>query len=93
VTDYCKAYLLGRIRAFPGWSERALLPEADLADDDVVYLCDDHTVVRSPVSADPGLLWSTPSPEWQEFCATTLEFLAPSYQVADVASRDATLRG
>ncbi|MBV9709036.1 MAG: hypothetical protein JO125_16705 [Chloroflexi bacterium] len=74
---YCKAYHLKDLRAFPRWSEQAKEGETDLADDAIVYLWDDFTVVQTPVASDPGLLWDHVTPEWQEFCQTTLRFEIP----------------
>ena len=74
---YCKAYHLKDLRQFPGWSEGAKEDEAHLADEDVVYLWDDFTVVKTPVSSETGLLWDQLTPEWQEFCQTTLGFEIP----------------
>ena len=74
---YCKAYHLRDLRQFSGWTEKKEANESDLSDDDVVYLWDDFTVVRSPVIPDKGLVFDTVTPEWQSFCATTLQFEIP----------------
>ena len=74
---YCKAYYLKDLRQFPGWTEKRAEGEAELTDDDVVYLWDDFTVVTSPVIPDKGLLFDTITPEWQSFCTTTLHFEIP----------------
>jgi len=74
---YCKAYHVKDLREFHSWSEQAKEGEADLADDAIVYLWDDFTVVKTPVGSDPGILWDQVTPEWQEFCQTTLRFEVP----------------
>lgn len=74
---YCKAYHLKDLREFDGWTEKSEANEPDLADDDVVYLWDDFTVVRSPVIPDKGLIFDAVTPAWQNFCATTLQFAIP----------------
>jgi hypothetical protein len=74
---YCKAYYLRDFRQFSGWSEKRENDETELTDDDVVYLWDDFTVVRSPVIPDKGLVFDTITPEWQNFCTTTLHFAIP----------------
>ena len=74
---YCKAYYVKDLRQFPGWSERAKEDEAHLADEAVVYLWDDFTVVKTPVSPEPDMLWDQATPDWQEFCQTTLRFEIP----------------
>ena len=74
---YCKAYYLKDLRQFSSWTEKSEADETELTDDDVVYLWDDFTVVRSPVIPDKGLVFDTITPEWQEFCTTTLQFAIP----------------
>lgn len=74
---YCKAYHLRDLRQFNGWTEKREENEPDLSDDEVVYLWDDFTVVKSPVIPEKGLLFDTVTPQWQDFCATTLKFEIP----------------
>jgi hypothetical protein len=74
---YCKAYHLKDLRQFSGWAEKREDNESELSDDDVVYLWDDFTVVRSPVIPDKGLIFDQVTPEWQDFCKTTLHFEIP----------------
>jgi hypothetical protein len=75
--NYCKAYYLKDLRAFPGWSEERQENEPELTDESVVYLWDDFTVVRSPVIPDKGILFEKVTPEWQAFCHTSLQFEIP----------------
>jgi hypothetical protein len=74
---YCRAYYLRDLRQFSDWTEQRAADEPELMDEDVVYLWDDFTVVRSPVIPDKGLVFDTITPEWQQFCATTLQFAIP----------------
>jgi hypothetical protein len=74
---YCKAYYLRDLRQFSAWTEKSEANEPDLTDDDVVYLWDDFTVVKSPVIPDKGLVFDTVTPAWQAFCTTTLQFEIP----------------
>lgn len=74
---YCRAYHLRDLRQFTQWAEKADKNETALTDDDVVYLWDDFTVVRSPVIPDKGLIFDTVTPEWQQFCHETLKFEIP----------------
>jgi hypothetical protein len=74
---YCKAYYLKDLRQFSDWAEKKEADEAELTDDDVVYLWDDFTVVRSPVIPDKGLIFDTVTPRWQDFCTSTLQFEIP----------------
>jgi hypothetical protein len=73
---YCKAYHLKDLRQFSHWSEMNEENESELTDDTVCYLWDDFTVVRSPVKAE-GTIFDTVTPEWQNFCKTTLHFEIP----------------
>ncbi|HEU5375639.1 MAG TPA: hypothetical protein VFV38_09390 [Ktedonobacteraceae bacterium] len=74
---FCKGYYLRDLRQFHGWTEKGEADEAELSDDVVVYLWDDFTVVRSPVIPDKGLVFDAVTPEWKEFCTTTLGFAIP----------------
>src|SRR5437660_12159167 len=74
---YCKAYYLKDIRHFSSWTEKKEEGAPELSDDDVVYLWDDFTVVRSPVIPDKGLIFDTVTPDWQKFCTTILQFEIP----------------
>ena len=74
---YFKAYYFKDLRAYSGWTEKRQENEPELTDEDVIYLWDDFTVVKSPVIPDDGLLFDAVSPEWQEFCKTTLHFEIP----------------
>jgi hypothetical protein len=78
VKKYCKAYPLGELRQFPDWPAIANPEERELADDQTVFVCDEFTVLISPVGKDKDkrLLTDT-TPEWQEFCTTVLKFQIP----------------
>lgn len=77
IKKYCKAYHLKDLRQFSDWTEKQEENEPELTDEDVVYLWDDFTVVKSPVIPDKGLIFDQVTPEWQQFCATTLKFEIP----------------
>ena len=75
---YCKSYSLGELRRFPGWSAGAHPDEKEMPDDATVFLCDEFTVLISPVGKDKDKrLFTEVTPEWQEFCTTTLKFQIP----------------
>ena len=75
---YCKSYLLGELRGFPGWSAEASPEEREMSDETTVFLCDELTVLISPVGPDKDKrLFTEDTPEWREFCATTLKFQIP----------------
>ena len=75
---YCKAYSLGELRKFPGWAAGAAAEEHDIADDQPVFLCDELTVLISPVGKDKDKrLFSDVTPEWREFCTEVLKFEIP----------------
>jgi hypothetical protein len=81
--QYCKAYYLADLRRFPGWREPAQFNDAALTETSVVYLCDDLTVVLTPVSPGEGVLWDSVTEDWEKFCRTTLEFTVPEYAAHD----------
>lgn len=75
---YCKSYPLGELRRFSGWSAGAQPEERDLPDETTVFLCDEFTVLISPVGIEKDTrLFVEDSPEWREFCRTTLKFEIP----------------
>ncbi len=76
IRKYCKAYYVKDLRQFRDWTEKREEDETELTDEDVVYLWDDFTVVRSPILTK-GLVFDNVTPEWQEFCQTTLHFEIP----------------
>jgi hypothetical protein len=78
VKKYCKAYMLGELRRFSGWTADAQPEERELADDAIVFLCDELTVLVSPVGKDKDKrLFTAVTSEWQEFCTTELLFQIP----------------
>ena len=76
IRKYCKAYYLKDLRQFHGWTEKREDNESELTEEDVVYLWDDFTVVRSPVLPG-GVIFDEVTPQWQEFCQATLHFEIP----------------
>jgi len=73
---YCKAYYLKNFRQFSDWTEMHEQNEVELTEEDVVYLWDDFTVVRSPVLPG-GVIFDEVTPQWQDFCQTALQFEIP----------------
>ena len=76
IRKYCKAYYLKDLRQFSDWAEKREESDEALTDEDVVYLWDDFVVVRSPVLPG-GVIFDQVTPQWQEFCQTTLGFEIP----------------
>ncbi|HEY4035330.1 MAG TPA: hypothetical protein VGL94_15340 [Ktedonobacteraceae bacterium] len=74
---YCKAYCLRDLRQFHYWTEKREENAPELTDDQIVYLWDDLTVVRSPIIPEKDVLFDMMTPEWQEFCNMTLQFKIP----------------
>lgn len=75
---YCKSYSLGELRSFPGWSAGAQPEEKELPDEATVFVCDEFTVLISPVGKDKDKrLFTDVTPEWREFCTETLKFQIP----------------
>ncbi len=89
---YCRANRLGEVRQFEGWHERVPEGEQPLSDDAICYLWDDFTVVSSPFQ-DASVLFDAVTPEWRDFCHTTLNFAIPDdlrYAYAEEAPPDDT---
>jgi len=76
VKKYCKAYYLKDLRQYADWSEESEEGAPALSDEDVVYVWDDFTVVKSPVLPG-GVIFSHVTSAWQNFCETTLQFRIP----------------
>jgi hypothetical protein len=96
--NYCKAYLLSRLRHYPGWQEA---PEAlaagqgteatlDEKSDPIVYLQEDYRVTNGIFLDDPAV-FDQVTPEWQQYCVHELEFLIPPVEEAAVAAEPAGL--
>ncbi len=73
---YCKAFKLGDLRLFNGWSEQSEKNSQSLPDDTICYLYDDLIVVESPFSDEAPLLEAV-TPEWEDFCKNHLKFEVP----------------
>lgn len=87
---YCKAYPVGKFREYGNWSEnranvrkrKELVEEKeveidrDLTDSDILYLQENLTVTDG-IFLDENIIFNNVTPEWTEFCNTTLEFHVP----------------
>jgi len=81
---YCKAYHMSDFRQFAGWSEGRInwkksadeAEDKQLGDDDVVFLHEDYTVTLS-IWANENVLFNNVTPEWKNFCDTSLGFKVP----------------
>ncbi len=75
---YCKLYQLGQLRHFDGWADGASPEEQAMDDSAEVFLCDEFTVLISPVGIDKDKrLFTKVTPEWQDFCTNELKFAIP----------------
>lgn len=83
---FCKAYLVEKLRQFPGWQEKpaSLRPtngEADvrigkdgsLDGADFLYLQENYTVTDG-IFKDEYIVFDNVTAEWKEFCDSQLEF-------------------
>jgi len=89
----CKSYQLQEFRKFPGWKEaahnaRTVWKEIDgetqevrreLAPTDYLYLQEDFTVTDG-IFIGENVIFGDVTPEWIEFCRTTLAFQASPEQ-------------
>ncbi len=92
IPKYCKAYELGRLRQFNGWTELGVsaahsspasgasgpsnTPTKDLEDDDIVFVHQNYTVTKS-IWHDRDILFEKPTQEWKTFCHEVLNFHVP----------------
>lgn len=86
--QYCKAYYLKDLRAFPGWSESRInwtesddardekSGDGEFTDESVVFIHQDHMVTES-MWHNENVIYNDITPEWEEFCATKLDFKVP----------------
>jgi hypothetical protein len=82
---YSKAYPLGRLRQFSGWTERPenarrIRKEVDgeivevaraLTDEDYVYV-QRNFIVTDGIFIDENIIFCNVTPDWIEFCQTVL---------------------
>jgi|SRR4026207_1747547 hypothetical protein len=90
---YSKAYPLGQLRQFRGWTERPenariirrevdgeIVEEARaLTDQDYVYVHRNFTVTDG-IFVDENIIFSDVTLEWIEFCQTVLGLGCPTYE-------------
>lgn len=93
MSNYCKAYLLKQLRAYPGWSENAANARKEkkdvdgkevestrqLDDESIVYVHDDY-VVTDDVYRDENVLFENVTDEWKQFCHSDLAFEVPVWE-------------
>lgn len=77
-TTYCKAYYARDLKKFSHWAEICEQSAENVADEAIVYLRDDFTVVKNPARPDAGIILHTVTPEWSAFCQQTLQFALPA---------------
>lgn len=70
---YCKAYPTERFRAFPNWTEKMQSARGHL------YL-QENFVVTDGIFLDERIVFDEVTPEWVDFCKTTLQFEVPSFE-------------
>lgn len=94
---YCKAYSLKKLLKFSKWTEhienaRKEMKEVDgkevevdreLTDDDFLYLQENY-VVTDGIFMDENIIFDNVTPEWKDFCKTTLGFEIPVYEPVEV---------
>lgn len=94
---YCKAYSLKKLRQFSQWSERSentikekkqvdgkeVKINRKLTDDDFLYLKENY-VVTDGIFKDENIIFDNVTPEWKNFCKSTLQFEIPVYETVEV---------
>lgn len=98
---YCKAYMLGKLRAFDGWTENSgnaktekkqidgkeVEAPRELTDDSIVYM-QENFVVTDGIVMDENILFDNVTPAWLEFCKATLNFEVPAHAAAQATSAE-----
>ncbi|HXM49772.1 MAG TPA: hypothetical protein VN956_18160 [Pyrinomonadaceae bacterium] len=88
---YCKAYPTGRFREFKGWTEntenlkktreelegKEIEIQKELTDDSILYLQETFAVTDG-IFLDEAVIFDQVTPDWMEFCQTTLGFEVPN---------------
>jgi hypothetical protein len=95
--NYCKAYLAGQFRQFPGWTENAanvrkekeevggkeVEVERKLDDESILYLQENY-IVTDGIFKDENIIFDNVTDEWKQFCHGTLEFEIPVYEPIEI---------
>ena len=90
VGRYCKAYPVGELRKFAGWSEHAdrVRPDEQLVDgrpvvtprllqdNDYLFLQESY-VVTDGILQDEHVVFDAVTPAWKAFCESALAFAPP----------------
>jgi hypothetical protein len=77
--NYCKAYSLDRVEKWPEWKNkvRPNMEIARIGDEEAatsyVFIQENYTVTAG-IFIDEGILFDDVTPEWKEFCQSTLKF-------------------
>lgn len=93
LAPYCKAYPAQRFQEFPGWAapEQTSPSTTNGGDEDVeeYWFLQDNYVVTRGIMPDEEIVFDRVSPEWIEFCRTTLGFVVPEDLIDDSAPSSA----
>lgn len=96
---YCKAYPIDRLRQFSGWSENAQNARMEtrqvdgvetevpreLGDNAFLYIQEDFTVTDG-IFLEKNVIFDQVTPEWIDYCKTTLNFEVPVYDMPEGTS-------
>jgi hypothetical protein len=93
--NYCKAYLVERFRAYPGWSPNLSQLEPDesgaarqeLRDDDYLFLQENFTVTDG-IFLNEHVVFNDVTDAWIEFCRSELAFEIPADLREDASPQD-----
>ena len=96
---YCKAYAVGELREFSGWSENTMNTRKVvetvkgkeierpriLTDEDYLFLQENFTVTDG-IFLDENIIYDNVTPEWEQFCKQRLKFEVPGDQQDEAAA-------
>jgi hypothetical protein len=91
---YCKAYPVEMLRTFKRWTEHAVQPDEDAADNSgepasFYYLQEDYTVTAG-IFLEERVVFDDVTDEWTAFCTEVLKFEIPSSLSDSVPNQQST---
>lgn len=98
---YCKAYPINRFREFKDWTEnqqdarnerqqtdaREIEQKTERTESRYLYLQEDFIVTRN-IFKDEEIIFDRVTPEWIEYCKSTLKFEIPVYATVTASSSE-----
>ena len=100
--NYCKAYPVERLRAFPGWTEKdwksskpsdPAKSETAPPDDPGHFYLQENYIVTADIFLDQYVVFDQVSDEWRAFCHDILKFENPMEKESETKQKVASTAG